>query len=294
MDLTSKQIASLNTRLVASESLLKALTYLLKNEERISEVSLCNKWLEEMRKNNNIFSDGWYNPPPHGLSVLFGTDDNFDRISPSTLRPPESWPRSDVFLNRKNGIISVYVSPVNKKTGMIGDFGLTLYFGINQQIKNHLKTCLSIDRKIFKYSQVGMQLSEIYNYTQKLFLVEGLKNNIASPTDPTKTNIGHTIPASYENWNNDEMELFKSNSDWKTICDTISKRRKFINSTEQLTIKPNMSITIEPRPQVINNPNIPMVWFHTMVFFKPNGSKEHITGFEELFKLIGMDYMLDK
>jgi hypothetical protein len=175
MDLTFKQIASLNTRLVASESLLKALTYLLKNKERISEVSLCNKWLEEMRKNNNIFSDGWYNPPPHGLSVLFGTDNNFDRISPSTLRPPESWPRSDIFLNRKNGIISVYASPVNQKTGMIGDFGLTLYFGTNQQIKNHLKTCLSIDKKVFEYSQVGMQLSEIYNYTQKLFLVEGLK-----------------------------------------------------------------------------------------------------------------------
>jgi hypothetical protein len=292
MDLTIKQVASLNTRLVASRSLLKALTYLLKDKERISEVSLCNKWLEEMRKDNNIFSDGWYNPPPHGLSVLFGTDDNFDRISPSTLRPPESWPRSDIFLNRRNGIISVYASPVNKKTGMIGDFGLTLYFGTNQQIKNHLKTCLSIDKKVFEYSQVGMQLSEIYNYTQKLFLAKSLKNNISSPTDPTKTNIGHTIPASYENWSDDEIKLFQTNSDWKIICNAISKRRKFINFVEPLRIEPGMGITIEPRPQVINNPNIPMVWFHTMAFFGPDGCKEHITGFDELFKLVGMNYML--
>jgi hypothetical protein len=294
MKLTVKQLSSLETRLVASQSLLKALTQLLQSGEQISEVSLRDKWLEEMRKNTDIFSDGWYNPPPYGISVLFGTDDNFDRVSLSTLRPSESWPRNDVFLNRKNGLVSVYSSPVSKETGMIGDFGLTLYFGSNQQIKKHLKTCLSIDRKIFQYSQVGMKLSEIYDYTQKLFLSKGLKNNISSPTDPTKTNIGHTIPASYENWSNDEIELFKTNSNWKMFCDVISKRRKFINSTEELIIKPSMSITIEPRPQVINNSNIPMVWFHTMVFFSPGGSKEYITGFDELFKLVGMDYMLDK
>lgn len=282
-----------STRQIASNALFNCLKQLLSSEKPISEIDLRNKWIEEMRKSSSIFSDGWYIPPPHGIGVLFGDDKNIERINTSSLRIPGSWPRDDIFLNRKNGIVFIYTSPVDKQTGIIGDFGLTLYFGNNQDIKKHLQTCFSIDKQIFEHIQINMHFSEITNFTLKLFSKNGLINNIASPNDPTGTNVGHTIPISYENWSNDELTVLQNGTnDWNKVCTLISKKRKFINVIEQLQIKPNMAFTIEPRPMVLNHPEIPQVWFHNIAMLKQDGSKELLTNFDEIFKIIGMDYMI--
>lgn len=51
-----------------------------------------------------------------------------------SLRPVEMHPRNDIMLNKQTGIIYVYASPVDKKTGMIGDWGMTIYFGRDPEI----------------------------------------------------------------------------------------------------------------------------------------------------------------
>jgi len=116
-------------------------------------------------------------------------------------------------------------------------------------------------------------------------------SDLASPSDPTGTNTGHTIPATFENWKYDEISLLKS-ATWVDASTMISKKRKFINAKEELLIKKGTAFTIEPRPVIPNNPDIPMVWFHTIALFKQDSTKELLTGFDKLFTLTGMDYMM--
>ncbi len=118
-----------STRDIAANSLYIALGDLLENKT-VSEADLRNRWLDEMNKDFSIFSEGWYSPPPYGIAVLFGTDlDKMTcRLNCENFRPKETWPHDDIVLNRENGIIYVYASPVHKRTGIIGDFGMTIYF----------------------------------------------------------------------------------------------------------------------------------------------------------------------
>jgi len=60
------------------------------------------------------------------------------RLNFGNLRRESVWPRADIRLNVKNGIIFAYASPFDKKTGIIGDFQTTLYFGKKQEIIDHL------------------------------------------------------------------------------------------------------------------------------------------------------------
>lgn len=170
---------------------------------------------------------------------------------------------------------------------------MSVYLGKKQKIKDHLKLCYELDKQIFDNTRIGMKLSDNARFAHKLYQEHGLTNNIASPTDPTGTNVGHTIPVSYEDWSHDELNILKNgDKNWLAVCNMISKKRKFENMQETLQIKPGMAFTIEPRPQVLNDQSIPMVFFHTIALFHEDGSKEHLTQFDEIFKLTNMDYLL--
>ena len=187
----------------------------------------------------------------------------------------------------------VYASPVDRETGMIGDFGMTLYFGDNPDVVNHLKLCLQLDRELYNHIKIGMPFKEIYNYAQRLWHDYGFVNEIVSTSDPTGTNLGHTIPASYEDWTPHELNLLQQgNANYESLKNMISKKRKFINSIETLPVQAGMAFTNEARPTVKDHPDIPMVSFHTIIMVKPDGSMEFITQFEDIFKLVGMNYML--
>ncbi len=188
----------------------------------------------------------------------------------------------------------VYASVVHKKTGIIGDFGLTLYFGKNKKIQEHLKKSLEINYAIFDYIYEGIKFLEINDYTHKLLAANGLKSNLSSPSDPTGTNIGHTIPFTYEKTKpREEKILHATNKEWSIISTLISKKRVFLNSIENFKVRKGCAFTIEPRPHMPYHPEIPRVWFHTVAFFKDNGKKELLTDFQNVFKAAGMDYMLN-
>ncbi|MBI2074779.1 MAG: M24 family metallopeptidase [Candidatus Levybacteria bacterium] len=279
------------TRIIAADSLYKALKDLLSQDKQISEVDLRDHWLLEMRKHEEIFPDGWYIPPPHGIIVLFGTDKDTSRTKFKSARPDKWWPRNDIFLNKQNGIILLYASPVDKDTGIIGDFELTLYLGQNEELNNYLKTCLLLNYEIFDHIKVDMQLLDIAQYAEKLYKKYNLVNNVLSTTDSAVINVGHTIPFSYEDMDENEKQQFQS-KEWSTVCSLISHKRVFVNKQESFTIKPDMAVTIEPRATAINQPNLPLVMFHTITLFKENGEKELLTNFDEILKLCGMGYLL--
>ncbi|MCL5970915.1 MAG: hypothetical protein M1450_05465, partial [Patescibacteria group bacterium] len=96
---------------------------------------------------------------------------------------------------------------------------------------------------------------------------------------------------SFEEFSPEEKETIKINN-WVEIKDLISKKRVFINETEQETLEPGMAITMEPRLTLAGNPDIPMASYHTIILIKENGEKELLTDFDEIFELVGMNYML--
>jgi hypothetical protein len=293
MDKTEKLEICKYTRSLAAEALVSTLKELLSEKRLISEAFFRDTWLKKMRENNEIFPDGWYIPPPHGLVTLFASGKDVSRINVSSMRPETNWPREDVFLDLQDGIIFVYASPVSKKSGMIGDFGATLYLGNNPKIQNHLKKCLTLTREIFDHAREKMMLSDIASFAHTMLAANEFRNDIASSTDPTGTNIGHTIPASYEDWDAEELNLLANErNNWPAICKLISLKRVFVNSSEKFLIKPGMAFTIEPRPQSNTDSNIPMVYFHTIALFYEDSTKELLTQFDEVFRILGMEYLL--
>lgn len=289
----NKLLVCKKTRKYTADCLLKVLKEVLEKEEKISEAEFRDKWLKELRKSKDIFPDGWYVPPPHGMTVLFGTDEDFSRLNFSSIRPEKFWPRKDVYLNLTKGIAMLYASPVDKKTGIIGDFETTIYFGKKKKTKKHLKTNIEIIKKIYDYLQIGMPFSQIVSMANKEFKNQGLTNEVLSINDPTNTNIGHTIPFSYEEISLEENDILKQGDrNWQNMLTMISKKRKFVNAEEQLLINPGMAFTIEPRLKNSNNKSVPFSTYHSIILFKENGEKELLADYDEIFKLVGMDYML--
>ncbi len=283
------------TRKFAADSLYKILKTLLSSNKPISEVILRDAWLSEMRKNKNIFSDGWYTPPPHGMIILFAKEDQIERFNYQNARLESSWARDDIFMNKQSGIIFCYASPVDKSTGIIGDFGITLYFGNKPEIKDLLKFCLQLDKDTFNYAEIGMRISDITNFAVAQMKNHRMTNDAVTNNDKADINIGHSVPMIYEEWTAAEKKVLSNGTnDWVKAKDMIAKKRYFVNNIEQRIINPGTAFTIEPRPKVIDKPYLPAAMnYHTMAFFKKNGEKELITGFDKLFKLAEMDYMLD-
>ncbi len=279
------------TRKIASDTLKQTLQELLSKNDPISEKSFANQWLGNLRKHTQIFPDGWYIPPPFGIGVLFSAETDSRRTSYESLRFEKNWPREDVFLDKEKGLAYFYASPVNKDLGIIGDFGLTVYFGKDEKVRDFFRLCYEITLKVFDFAKVGMSFSDIAKYCAKLLEGNNLQNTIVSSSDSTGTNIGHTIPGIDEDFTEEELQIFKA-GDWEEVCKMISQKRLFLNRSEQATVKPGMAITFEPRPISAVNPDLPMVGFHTIGLFYEDGSKELLNEFEEIFKLVGMDYLL--
>lgn len=290
MNVETKLNACINARAIASRSLAAVLRHGLTDPEWTpSEVQLRDAWLAELRKCPQILPDGWYAPPPGGIGMLFATETIGSRINYDSLRPEGNWPQDDVRLDRQEGMAYVYASPVHKKTGIIGDFGMTIYLGKVPEIIEHLQNCLRMNRRVFDHLSVGMTLAEISDFASDLFKSEGLSNNVTSVTDLTGVNIGHTVPASYEHWTPTEIATIKATtSGWEKI---ISGKRIFVNGQESFRIIPAMALTIEPRLTVLGSSTIPMSSFHTIIVIHGDGSKELLTNFSNVFAASGMRYM---
>jgi len=283
------------TRKFIARAFKTVLEKALLSTERISEVQFRDAWIEQIQKNKRLSKEGWYLPPPKGVCILFGNGKQAEanRINFKSIRPKEMWPQDDIFLERENGLILAYASNVDLQTGIIGDFGITLYFGSDEKIQQYLKMCYLINKEIFDRVRVGMRLKEVYAVADACVKEKGLQCEHKSITDTTAaSNMGHTIPASYEQWTQNELRLIQS-SDWESAKNLISSKRKFTNPVEELAITPGFALTIEPRPFYLNNPLLPQAFFHSVCLVHEDSSKEVVTNYREIFLIAGMDYMLE-
>lgn len=217
----------------------------------ISEKVFQNKWYENLRKNTNIIADGWYNPPPKGMAVLFG-----QRVSFNSLRKKENWVSENI-INWENDLLYAYCSPIDKLSGVIGDMSLTLYFGKDEKIKNHIRNCYEAVQAIFQKLENLQSSRKLFFYSQQVLAEHKLKNCIISQTDQTPLDLGHSFPK-LENLKNKESLT----DDEKQ---KISKARKFINQESDWQFEENMQFSIEPQLISIEDLSLPQISQHFLV-----------------------------
>jgi hypothetical protein len=281
MESLSRTIISLKEQ--TREALARALRGIRKS---YTEAELSEAWLRELRQNPDLYPDGWYDPPPHGVISLFGkATDNFERVRHSSFRPREMWPAADRAYTAGD-IMMVYASPVDRNSLLLGDFGLSLYQGSDVEIVRHLERVIEISMQIANSAEPGMPFHELYSIAIDLGRAAGLTNDIESSTDLTGTNIGHSIPLSFHA--DPTHDIVKDARSFEEIRHALSTGRKFINARETQLIHRDMAFTVEPR---FSTKAIPNCWFHLTVVFE-GGIKRVCHGFEPVLKEMGMDYIL--
>ncbi len=228
----------------------------LYGKQSIYEKDFKNEWYNNLTKENNIIADGWYNPPPNGMAILFG-----NRVSFDSLRNKKNW-ASDTIINWKEDLLYAYCSPVDKVSGIIGDISVTLYFGKDKEIINHIKNCYNATLEVFDVLDKVKNSHELFIASEKIFTVHKLKNCIVSKTDNTPLDLGHTFP---------KLEIIQSkDSLTKEEKQGISKARKFINENSNWDFIEGMQFTIEPQLISTINTKLPQISQHYLVK-KENG-----------------------
>lgn len=270
----------IHARNLTAEILKKSLVGI----DNLSEYEVREKILLEMQKYPELFSGGWYNPPPSGIVVLFG-DKPYNRLQYDTLRKKDYWPAKNIFKTTES-VGMTYISPVNKKTGMFGDIGFTFYLGQNEKIKTHLRNSYFAILEIAKHAEPGMKFSELCGLAFKIYQHKFKPTFWLTTNSDTNhaLNLGHTVPGSLEDEPN-------PGRDFEQIKDYIKTKRIYINDNEPFVIPQTCAITIESRVEDYNDPAMPSAFFHFIVCFE-QGKKTILNNFEKIFKAVGMNYIL--
>lgn len=239
-----------NGRKVAFQALKETLEFYI-NKENTTEKTFFDMWQRNIVKEGNVIADGWYCPPPKGMAVLFG-----DRISFDSLRNQQNWV-SDVEIDWKNDMFYGYCSPVDKQTGRIGDIAVTLYFGRDKEIIEHIKKCYQSVSEIFSRLDTLKNSKELFDCSQEIFQKYRLKNSAISKTDIIPMNLGHTFPRLEGLQNKDSLT-----DEEKGI---ISKARKFINESSCWDFEDDIQFTVEPQLVSLDNPELPKIAQHYLI-----------------------------
>jgi len=273
--------AIIKTRETTAQIFAKSLVSLDGN----TESEIVKKFLAEVESHNELFSEGWYSPPPKGAAVLLDTKP-FKRLQYDSLRKPEYWPNETSRLE-KESVGMIYFSPVDRKTGMLGDIGFTIYRGENDKIKQHIKNSYAAILEIAKLASVGMKFSELCSLAGSLFDNKfKITRWVTTNSDLNQSmNLGHSVPGSFEN----DLPM---RTTLEEIRQTIRTKRVhvIVIDTENFEIPETCAFTIESRLEDIGDPGMPSVYFHFMVCFN-KGQKTILENFSEIFKTLGMDYM---
>lgn len=263
-----------------------AQSFEIARRENLSEKALTDLSLAYLRRNKDLFEDGWYAPPPHGIITVFGKkDDNFKKVSQPSFRPESEWPQDSRYYDDED-IVLFYASPIDRITGLIGDFGLNLYSGSNKEIREHFENVLRATLHIASQAKIGMSFSELYQLAIEYGKTCGFYNNIESSADITGTNIGHTIPLSFPD--DQTHAAIAQAKDYEEIKEAIRSYRVFVNAACDQRIQSDMAFTIEPR---FSTDTMPNTLFHLTMIFE-NGEKRICHGFEPIMQQASMDYLL--
>ena len=252
----------LNTKInPAREQAFAALLKTLTDAEGrpITEIEFRNLWLRNIAARGTVIADGWYNPPPCGAAVLLG---DFSRISFTSLREKEFWPKRKNAADWENGCIYAYCSPVHIDTGIIGDISICLYLGSDKRLRDHfINAHIATAELLNRLSKVSNS-KQLFELSQNVFYEYNLRNGPDSITDPLNNNIGHTLPS---------LGPLKAKYLTKEQKKYISNTRQFINGGAPFEFTDGMQFTIEPQLWSTIDPHQPKATFHYLVKKVPGG-----------------------
>jgi hypothetical protein len=263
-----------------------ALLQALKDNEGNSEAELQRAWVRNINLIPSLSDTGWYAPPPDGCSVLIGNPPDFERARYLSLRHAEKFPRSDICLSEES-FFYAFSSPVSEDY-LLGDYGIVLSQSKSEEVRSTIRDLLSLVIRSALQAEVGMEFRELYQLTIDICGREGYKNDVFSITDPRSSNVGHTLPWSYEEPTKEELLVLKNGSP-EARREVISKKRVFLNDDSKLKITSPMAITVEPR---LTKGRLPPFGFHLTVVFE-NDKRYLIGGFNPVFEYLGMDQWLN-
>jgi hypothetical protein len=254
----------------------------------LAESEICAAWLASLQAIPHLMAEGWYQPPPKGLSILIGNPPDYERLRYQSLRDEVSWPRGEVRLSN-DSLLFAYASPVNKSTGMIGDLAISLYKGNDQNLREHLSNAFDVTARVARFAALGMEFRELYAYGARLISERGVPDSSFSLSNHTGLpDVGHTAPWSFGNYPSEAVEAIESGNP-ALVAKAIAGARLFIGASETTKIQANMSFSVEPR---IAHPTLPVACFHAWITFV-NGVKSICAGFGPLLDLFGMRGYLD-
>lgn len=278
-------------RNMAAQSCLRTIQFALHSTKKVSELQFRNRWYKELARIKSINPSGWYDPPEYGMGVLFGTQKDISRVNYTNLRNKECWPQLNKYFCNENGVGYLFASPfaILDNIPIIGDFGLSYYIGTNESIREHFRKCHTIITRLINDIRIGMTFGELYQYVLKIIKENRLINTITSTTDPTGTDIGHTIPFIDEE-PSDQLKSAVLNGDESKIHSLISKTRRFINAQEDYIISNNCAFTFEPRLIPDDDSEGPMYSFHTIIQMD-EGKKMTIGNFDGVINELGMKWL---
>ncbi|MBR2671329.1 MAG: hypothetical protein IKE27_03940 [Oscillospiraceae bacterium] len=240
----------------AHMALKKSLSELC-GKDGVTEIAFKRQWLKNMESLGGIFADGWYCPPPLGIAVLFG-----DRVTFDSLRNEYNW-SNDTVMDWNRDMFYAYASPVDKETGTIGDTSVTIYFGENRKILDHIKNCHDAVMDVFENLEKVSKGRELFRMSQEIFEKHGLKSDVISRTDNMPVNLGHTFPSL------DGASEKESLSDEDKLI--ISKARKFVNDTGEWEFTDGLQFTVEPQLLSLEDPEMPQITQHYVVMANRDG-----------------------
>ena len=278
-------------RNIAAQTCLLVFQHTLNSPNKVSELNFRNRWGMEFEKAYfRGFVGCWYEPPPGGVGVLFGSDKHTDRINYPTLRDKDYRPKLKIYFD-KSSYGYLFASPYTfiNDVPVIGDWGLTYYLGNDEKIKDHYRKCYQLQNILIDFIKMGTKFSEIYGKVIKELKLNNLENKVYSTRDEALMNIGHTVPFIDRDPEGEEKEAISS-GDGKLLNKAISGARIFINKDSGYEITENCAFTFEPRLTSLEDPSLPQWSFHTIVQFV-EGKKIVLSNFNGVINLLGMDWM---
>jgi hypothetical protein len=260
----------------------------LSNFNSGTEVDLRNDLQKALAEQPGFLSEGWYSPPPAGISILFANSNDVERSKYLSLREEQNWPSSRNSFDSET-INLVHVSPVCGTSGMLGDLGFTTYQGQNQKVKDHINKVLNVIEDMCDYAEAGLQFGELYSRAVERIKQQSLATSMVSYHGRVDMSFGHTVPWSYEDPTEEEKSIIATGN-INNIKELISKKRIYINSVDSYTIPQTCALTVEARLTDLRDQNLPNTYFHYIVTFI-NGEKKVLSGFNSIFATLGMDYV---
>lgn len=252
-----------NRSLVFNEGRRKAFKALrhtldeLAGKPGVTELELKSTWIDNMKMEGELFTDGWYSPPPSGAAVLCG-----DRVRFDALRNAYNW-SGERIVDWHSDPVFFYASPVDRNTGLIGDCSMTIYMGGDERIRAHFSNCRRAARELFSELDSFGTAAELFERSQEIFEAHRLKSLVISRTDDQPINLGHTFTrlegASEANVLTPEQKCI------------LSSRRRFVNASASWCFENGIQFSVEPQLVSVDDDELPKVTQHYLVCKEPGG-----------------------